>query len=170
MTAVMLSAETATGAYPREAVSMMSRIVARVERDETYRAIMDAVHLAPERTAPDAISASAARVAETVRASAIVTFTTSGSTALRAARERPAVPLVALTALRTTARYLSIAWGVHCVVSPDVGGFAEMVEIACERSVEAGFAETGQRLVITAGVPFGTPGATNILHIAWIAR
>ncbi len=166
--AVMLSAETATGAYPLEAVSMMSRIVARVERDETYRAIMDAVHPAPERTASDAISAAAARVAETVRAAAIVTFTTSGSTALRAARERPTVPIVTLTALRTTARYLSVAWGVHCVISPDVKDFAEMVDIARARSVAAGFAEPGQRLVITAGVPFGTPGATNILHIAWI--
>ena len=140
-----------------------------MERDETYRAIMDAFHPDPERTAPDAISAAAARVAETVRAAAIVTFTTSGSTALRASRERPTVPIVTLTALRTTARYLSVAWGVHCIVSKDVKDFAEMVDIARDRSVESGFAETGQRLVITAGVPFGTPGATNILHIAWIA-
>lgn len=166
--AVMLSAETAAGAYPRESVSMMDRIVARVERDDTFRAIMDAVHPVPERTAPDAISAAAARVAETVRAAAIVTFTTSGSTALRASRERPTVPIVTLTGLRTTARYLSVAWGVHCIVSQDVKGFAEMVDIARHRAVESGFAEAGQRLVITAGVPFGTPGATNILHIAWI--
>lgn len=166
--AVMLSAETAAGKFPLQAVSMMNRIVARVERDETYRAIVDAVHPDPERTASDAISAAAARVAETVRAAAIVTFTTSGSTALRASRERPTVPIVTLTALQGTARYLSVAWGVHCIVSRDVEDFAQMVDIARDRAVEAGFAKPGQRLVITAGVPFGTPGATNILHIAWI--
>ncbi len=167
--AVMLSAETAAGSYPRETVSIMNRIIARVERDETYRAIMDAVHPDPEETAPDAISAAAAQVAETVRAAAIVTFTTSGSTALRASRERPTAPILSLSALPATARRLSVAWGVHCIVSKDVSDFSEMVDTACARAVEAEFAKAGQRLVITAGVPFGTPGATNVLRIAWIA-
>ena len=168
--AVMLSAETAAGAYPREAVAIMSRIIRRVERDDSYRAIMDAVHPDPEETASDAISAAAAQVASTVKAAAIVTFTTSGSTALRASRERPTAPILSLTESRATARRLAIAWGVHCVVAEDVRDFADMVDKACSIAQAEEFAATGERLVITAGVPFGTPGATNILRIAWIGH
>ena len=166
--AVMLSAETAAGTYPAESVAMMDRIVARVERDPLYRTIMDAEHPDPEATAPDAITAAARQVAHTVSAAAIVTFTTSGSTSLRAARERPDVPILCLTENPGTARKLAIAWGIQCVVAEDVQDFGDMVEKACRIASAAGFADTGQRLVITAGVPFGTPGATNILRIAWI--
>ncbi len=164
--AVMLSAETAAGKYPFEAVAIMDRIIARVERDDSYRAIMDAVHPNPENTAPDAITAAARQVAETIGAVAIVTYTTSGSTTLRAARERPKVPILCLTESGQTARRLSIAWGVHGVITKDVRNFADMVDKACRIAVAEGFAEKGQRLVVTAGVPFGTPGATNILRIA----
>ena len=110
--AVMLSAETAAGAYPREAVAIMSRIIERVERDESYRAIMDAVHPNPEETAPDAITAAAAQVASTIKAAAIVTYTTSGSTSLRASRERPTAPVLCLTENVETARRLAVAWGI----------------------------------------------------------
>ena len=168
--AVMLSAETAAGSFPREAVAIMSRIIQRVERDDSYRAIMDAVHPDPEETASDAISAAAAQVARTVKAAAIVTYTTSGSTALRASRERPTAPILSLTKLRTTARRLAIAWGVHCVVAEDIRDFADMVDKACTIAQSEEFAAIGERLVITAGVPFGTPGATNILRIAWIGH
>jgi pyruvate kinase len=166
--AVMLSAETAAGKYPFEAVAIMDRIIARVERDDSYRAIMDAVHPNPENTAPDAITAAARQVAETIGAAAIVTYTTSGSTTLRAARERPNVPILCLTESVETARRLAIAWGVHGVITKDVRNFADMVSKACRIAVAEGFAEKGQRLVVTAGVPFGTPGATNILRIAWV--
>ena len=168
--AVMLSAETAAGQYPVEAVSIMNRIIARVERDETYRTILDAVHTNPEETAPDAITAAAAQVANTVRAAAIVTFTTSGSTALRAARERPTVPILCLTESEATARRLAMTWGVHCVVTEDIRDFADMVGKACDVAFAEDLAATGERLVITAGVPFGTPGATNILRIAWVGQ
>jgi pyruvate kinase len=168
--AVMLSAETATGSYPREAVAIMSRIIERVERDDTYRAIMDAVHPNPEETAPDAITAAAAQVASTVKAAAIVTYTTSGSTSLRASRERPTVPILCLTESDETARRLAVAWGIHCVVTEDVKNFSDMVDKACEFALIEDFADIGQRVVVTAGVPFGTPGATNILRIAWVGN
>ncbi len=167
---VMLSAETAAGAYPREAVAMMSRIIERVEGDGSYRPIMDAVHPDPEETASDAISAAAAQVASTVKAAAIVTFTSSGSTALRASRERPTVPILSLTESEATARKLALAWGVQCVIAEDVRNFADMVDKACHIAEREAFAVAGERVVITAGVPFGTPGATNILRIAWIGH
>lgn len=168
--AVMLSAETASGKYPCEAVSMMNRIVARVEQDEGYRAIIEAIHPAPEATASDAITAAAAQVADTIKAAAIVTFTTSGSTSLRAARERPTVPILCLTERVSTARRLAVAWGVHCVITEDVRDFGDMVDKACAVALREEFAIGGQRVVVTAGVPFGTPGATNVLRIAWVGN
>ena len=166
--AMMLSAESATGDYPIESVSMMNRIIVRVERDPLYRRLIGAQHPEPESTAPDAISAAAAQVAHTLSAAAIITYTTSGSTALRAARERPDVPILCLTAMRETARRLALVWGTHCVETSDVNSFSEMVEKACRIAREESLAEPGQRLVVTAGVPFGTPGATNVLRIAWV--
>jgi pyruvate kinase len=166
--AMMLSAESATGDYPVESVAMMDRIIARVERDPLYRRLMGTQHPEPEATAPDAISAAAAQVAHTLSAAAIITYTTSGSTALRAARERPDVPILCLTAVPETARRLALAWGTHCVVTSDVSSFSEMVDKACRIAREEALAAPGQRLVVTAGVPFGTPGATNVLRIAWV--
>jgi pyruvate kinase len=167
--AVMLSAETAAGDYPIEAVTMMDRIARRVEADPLYIAGLHAEFLtAPEHTAPDAISAAARQVAETVGAAAIVSFTNSGATALRAARERPNVPTIALTARIETARRLALVWGLHCVHTSDVHRFTEMVQKATRIARHEGFAAKGQRVVITAGIPFGTPGATNVLHIAWL--
>lgn len=166
--AVMLSAETAVGKYPFEAVAIMDRIIARVERDDTYQTIMDATHADPEQTAPDAITAAARQVAETIGAATIVTYTTSGSTTLRAARERPSVPILCLTESVATARRLAIVWGIHGVITNDVRDFADMVDKACRIAVAEGLAVKGERLVVTAGVPFGTPGATNILRIAWV--
>jgi len=166
--AVMLSAETASGQYPVEAVSIMERIILRVESDPLYRPIMDADHSAPEATASDAITAAAAQVARTIKAAAIVTFTTSGSTALRAARERPEAPILCLTQNERTARRLVLCWGTHTHVSEEFASFTKMVDKACEVAKAEGFAESGDTIAITAGVPFGTPGATNILRIAWI--
>jgi len=166
--AVMLSAETAAGAHPLEAVRVMNRVAEGVERDPLFRDIMDAEHAKAEATAADAITLAARQVAETISAAAIVCYTTSGSTALRASRERPRVPVVALTPKLATARRLALAWGLHCAVTEDARNFAEMVQIAGATTLRDGFAQKGQRIVITAGVPFGTPGATNILRIAWI--
>ncbi len=163
--AVMLSAETAIGAHPAAAVEMMDRIIKRVERDPPYRSILDAVHVTPETTPSDAITAAARSVAETVSAAAIVTFTTSGSTTLRASRERPPVPILALTPKGGTARNLKLAWGVHTV---EVDGFEDldaMVAAAIRCAREAGLVAGGERLVVTAGLPLGTPGMTNMLRI-----
>ena len=166
--AVMLSAETAAGDYPEEAVRMMSRIARRVERDPIYRTILDAVDVEPEHTAADAITAAARQVAHTVKAAAIVTYTTSGSTTLRAARERPEVPIICLTAHLNTARRLALCWGVHSIHTADISTFSEMVQKACRLAHREGLVEENQRLVVTAGVPFGTPGNTNVLRIAWV--
>ena len=165
---VMLSAETASGEYPVEAVAMMNRIIERVERDPTYRRIIDAQHPDPQPTGHDAISAAAAQIAHTLSVAAIVTYSSSGSTVLRVARERPEVPILALTASMATARALSLAWGAHCVLISDLKRFSEMVEKACSIALSQEMAKVGDRLVITAGVPFGTPGSTNILRVAWV--
>jgi pyruvate kinase len=167
--AVMLSAESAAGSYPLESVQMMDRIITSAEKDPLYRRIITAEHYNPEATAEDAITSAAAQVAGTVSAAAIVTFTTSGSTAYRCARERPEVPILSLTPNILTARRLAITWGVHAVKTPDVENFESMVETAVKIALEEGIATSGQRIVVTAGVPFGTPGATNILRIAWVS-
>jgi pyruvate kinase len=166
--AVMLSAETATGKHPAEAVAVMDRIATAVEGGPLFQSFMDAQRSAPEETTPDAILAAVHDVAHTIRARAIVCWTKTGSTALRAARERPEVPIVALTPLEATARRLSIAWGVHCVHTEDAQDLDDMVERASRFAYDEGFAGPGERIVITAGVPLGTPGATNMLRVAFI--
>jgi pyruvate kinase len=165
---VMLSAETAVGQYPLEAVAIMDKIIHQVERDEHYRMLRDTRRERPEGTASDAISAAASQVAATIKAAAIVTYTSSGSTTLRAARQRPSVPILCLTAEAKTARRMAMVWGVHPVLEPDIADFQEMIEKANKASREEGFAQIGERIVITAGVPFGTPGTTNVLRIAWV--
>jgi pyruvate kinase len=166
--AVMLSAETASGAHPVESVEMMARIVRRVEQDPAYRLIMDANHPPPQATAADAITLAAREVAQTVGAACIVTYTTSGSTAQRASRERPPVPILCLTGRTQTARRMTLSWGVHCSFTHDVSTIDEMVAYAQESSKALGIAKAGERIVITAGMPFGTPGATNMLRVAWV--
>jgi pyruvate kinase len=168
--AVMLSAETAAGEYPIESVTMMDRIIKRVEGDPLYRKILAAERDAHEleATAADAITAAARQVASTIGAAAIATFTTSGSTTQRAARERPSVPIIGLTPKADTARRLALTWGVHPIETQDAHNFAEMVKISTDVVIHEEFAVGGDRIVITAGVPFGTPGATNILRIAWV--
>ncbi|HYL50223.1 MAG TPA: pyruvate kinase [Stellaceae bacterium] len=166
--AVMLSAETASGEYPVEAVKMMDRIIRRVQADPAYFPSLHATAAASDHTPSDAISAAAGMVAHTIGAAAIMSYTTSGTTGLRAARERPDVPVIALTSNLSTARRLAIAWGLHCVHTADVNNFTDMVQKATQTAREEGFAEMGQRIVITAGIPFGTPGATNVLRIAWV--
>jgi pyruvate kinase len=168
--AVMLSAETAAGRYPVESVAMMNRIACRVQEDPLYYSMLESTRIEHEHTASDAISAAACQVARLVDAAAIVSYTTSGATALRAARERPEAPILVLTSNLATARRLAVLWGAHCVHTRDVKNFADMVQQAVRIAHRENIAEVGQRVVITAGVPFGTPGATNILRIAWVDR
>jgi pyruvate kinase len=167
--AVMLSAETAAGLYPVEAVTMMDRIICRVQADPIYFPGLQAAGTAAAEQSPsDAISAAASQIAHTVGAAAILSYTTSGATALRMARERADRPILALTSNLRTARRLAIAWGLHCVHTHDVRNFNEMVQHATSAARREGFADKGQRVVITAGVPVGTPGATNVLRVAWV--
>ena len=166
--AVMLSAETAIGDYAMESVAMMDRIIKRVEKDSVYREMRENERRAPEATAADAITAAARQVADTISAAAVVTFSTTGSTTIRAARERPVVPILGLTPRIDTARRSALIWGVHSVQTQDCHTFREMVTKAIHAAKSEGFAEPGDPIVITAGVPFGTPGATNILRIAWV--
>jgi len=168
--AVMLSAETAAGAYPVEAVAVMDRIAHSVENDALYRSIMEAQRQAPEATMPDAILAAVHDVTHTIKASAIVCWTKSGSTGLRAARERPEVPILALTPIKAMARRLTLAWGLHCVETQDARDFDDVSERACQIAFAQGFAKMGDRVVITAGLPLGTPGATNLLRVAYVTR
>ncbi|MCF3638429.1 pyruvate kinase [Rhizobium sp. TRM95111] len=166
--AVMLSAESASGAYPVEAVSTMASIASKVERDPHYPGIIYAQRTPPESTGADAISLAARQIAETLRLSAIVCYTSSGTTGLRAARERPEVAVLALSPVIETARRLSVVWGLHCVVTGDATDLDDMVNRACRITVNEGFGKPGDRIIISAGVPLGTPGATNMLRIAYI--
>lgn len=168
--AVMLSAESASGKFPLEAVATMDHIAQSVESDPFYRGIIEAQRAEPEATTADAITAAARQVAYTIRAAAIVTWTASGSTGLRAARERPNVPIIALTPVEATGRRLSIAWGLHCVVTEDAHDFEDMTDRACRFAFKEGFAQPGQRIAICAGVPLGTPGATNLLRVAFVGK
>ncbi len=164
--AVMLSAESAAGQYPKEAVTFMDRIIASTEADPAYRGILHARDGEPEATGADAISAAVSQVATTLSTAAIVNYTMSGSTALRAARQRPSVPIMVLTNEIRTARRLAVLWGAHCVQTDDVSNTQEMVDKASRIAVREGFANLGDTLAITAGMPFQTPGTTNMLRIA----
>ena len=166
--AVMLSAESASGQYPIEAVAMMDRIADEVESDPTYRGIIQAARAEPEHTGADAIAAAARQIAETVDLAAVVCWTSSGSTALRMARERPNPLTVAISPNVSTGRRLAVAWGVHCVVAEDAHDQDDMVDRACRIAFREGFAKAGQRVIVVAGVPLGTPGATNMLRIAFV--
>jgi pyruvate kinase len=163
--AVMLSAETAIGAFPIDSVKMMQRIIRRVELDPIFWDQGGSRRAEPEATTADAITAAARQVAETVSAAVIVTYTTSGSTSIRAARERPNVPILCVTEHLRTARRLAVVWGVQCVIAQDARDFAAMIDEARTLAKKFEFASPGQPLVVTAGVPFGTPGATNVLRV-----
>lgn len=163
--AVMLSAESAAGAWPVEAVSMMDAIAAQVEADPSYHGRVHFTEVATGRSTAAAITAAAADISRTIGARAIACFTISGSTASRAARERPSVPVLCLTPSQTTARRMGLVWGVHAVTTRDVGSFEEMVAKSKRMALRTGLARGGDPLVLIAGVPFSTPGTTNVVHV-----
>jgi pyruvate kinase len=168
--AVMLSAESAAGKHPIDAVAVMNRIAESVETDPNYAQIINAQRSEPEPTGPDALSNAARSVAETLNAACIICYTTSGSTGLRAARERSRLPVLALTPEPKTARRLSLVWGLVCVLTEDAKDLDDMVERAGRIAFQQGMARVGDRIVIMAGVPLGTPGATNMLRVAFVAE
>jgi pyruvate kinase len=164
--AVMLSAESAAGSYPVEAVATMNRIAEEVERDAYYCSIINAQRAPLEATNADAIALAARNFAETLDLKAIVAWTSSGATAFRIARERPEAPVLALTPNRETACRLALVWGVHAVVTKDAHDVDDMAKRACKLAGREGFAKAQDRIIIVAGVPFSTPGATNMIRIA----
>jgi pyruvate kinase len=166
--AVMLSAESAAGQYPIQAVETMSRIAEAVEKDPNYTVLLAGQRSPPEATGADAIAAAARSVAETLDLKCIVAWTASGATALRIARERPYPPILTLTTSMQTARRLSLVWGVHAVVGEDPEDVDDMARLGARVAREQEFANPGQRIILVAGVPFGTPGATNMLRIAFV--
>ena len=166
--AVMLSAESASGSFPREAVLMMDRIIQRVEQDPTYRTGLEASNAGAEATTADAICYALRRVAGLIAPAATITYTASGVTGLRAARERPATPILGITPHLATARRMALVWGVHALPSPEVRHVSDMVNYACRAAQSEGFAKPGERVVIVAGLPFGSTGNTNLLHIVQI--
>jgi pyruvate kinase len=163
--AVMLSAESAAGDWPEEAVAMMDRIALSVESDRGYKARLHFTQTNADPTTADALSAAAFDICKTVSAKAIICYTTSGSTARRIARERPDVPILVLTPEMATARQMGLLWGTHPVHTRDVTSFEEMVAKAKRMALRHGLAKGGDRVVVMAGVPFGTPGSTNVLHV-----
>lgn len=163
---VMLSAETAAGQFPLEAVDMMNRIVGRVEQDPGWRALTDTARPEPEANSASAIAAAARQVAHTIAAQAIVTFSQTGSTTRRVARERPDCPILGLTTTQQAARRMACIWGVHPAVVDEIHSMTEMVNRAARTALAEGFARQGEEIVVTAGVPFGTPGSTNALRVA----
>lgn len=164
--AVMLSAESAAGQYPIEAVTTMSNVATEVESDPTYTEIIEASRHAKRSTVADGIVAAAREIAETTDIKAICCYTESGTTALLTARERPRVPIIAMTSLRRTARRLALSWGTNCVMSEEVTRFKQAVVSAARAARSEGFATAEDQILVVAGVPFNVPGTTNILRVA----
>lgn len=168
--AVMLSAESASGKFPIEAVDMMNRIIEQVETDPLYRQLIDASHTAAQQAGnvADAVCCAMRRTVALLHAAAIVCYTSSGHSSLRAARERPESPILSLTPNLAVARRLALVWGIHSVHTADMTDANQMTELACEVAKREQFAEPGQLLITIAGMPFGTPGTTNLMRIATV--
>lgn len=164
--AVMLSAESAAGQYPVEAVTTMDKVATEVEADSNYGPIMAASRNVDGSSIADAIVAAAREIAETTEIKVICCFTQSGTTALLTARERPGVPIIALTSLKGTARRLALSWGCNCVMTGELTRFKMAVVNAARAARAGGFADEDDQIVVTAGVPFNVPGTTNILRVA----
>ena len=166
--AVMLSAESAVGDYPVESVATMDKIAIEVQQDKGYEALLRAIPTKPEPTGADAIAAAAHSIASTLNLAAIICYTATGSTGQRVARERPNQVVLALTPVTATARRLALVWGVHCVLTENPTDLDDVVDKASRIATQEGYAKKGERIIITAGVPLGTAGATNMVRIAYI--
>ncbi|MGX7706886.1 pyruvate kinase [Methylobacterium sp. Gmos1] len=168
--AVMLSAESAAGRYPIEAVSMMDRIIRRTEQHRLYRSLVQASEPEVEDSPPHAVAAAAATLADAIEAAAIVAFTSSGTTAARIARKRPNVPILAATSDTAVSRRLSLYWGAHSVLGPEIESYEAMVDRAAEVAAQEGFAQAPDLVVAVAGIPFGRAGTTNNLRVVELGR
>jgi pyruvate kinase len=167
--AVMLSAETAAGEYPLEAVEVMGKIISVTEKDEHYRKMLRVYPIEGDATDADAIASAATAIATARNCSAVVTFTSTGSTTIRASRMRAMVPILGLTPSDHVARKMALVWGVYSVQTRDVESFSEMVGKSVRMVQRKGFSKLGERIVVIAGVPFGTPGSTNVIRLAEVS-
>ena len=163
--AVMLSAESAAGDWPQESVAMMHSIATQVEHDEGYKERIRFLDTPPDATTSDALAHACMTIGDTVSISAITVFTMSGSTARRVSRERPSTPILVLTPSMRTARRVALLWGAHAVTTKDIGSFEEMIAKGKRMALRHGFGKAGSKQIVLAGVPFGTPGSTNLLHV-----
>ncbi|MCC6312264.1 MAG: pyruvate kinase, partial [Trueperaceae bacterium] len=162
---VMLSAETAVGAYPVEAVRMMDRIARAVEASPEYRDAMHQLVPTADASTADAVALAAVEMAYNLDARLIVTFTSSGNTALRVSRNRPPTPVLAITPNPRALRQMMVAWSVVPYLSDDIHNTDEMVVVA-KRGIEATkLIGRDDRFIITAGVPFGMRGTTNLIRV-----
>lgn len=168
--AVMLSAESASGQYPIDAVATMSRIAEEVEQDQNYWSIMRTLNAEPEATGSDAIAAASHQIADTLNIKTVAAWTFSGSTAFRIARERPNSTVIALTPSQNTARRLALVWGVHSIRTKDASDIDDMAFRACKFALREEYSAVGDRIIVVAGMPFGTPGATNMVRIAFVSQ
>jgi pyruvate kinase len=164
--AIMLSAESAAGSFPIEAVTTMNNVAVEVENDPTYTSMIEATRTANRSTIAEGIVAAAREIAETTQIKGICCYTESGTTALLTARERPRVPILAMTSVMRTARRLALSWGTNCVMTGPKNRFKEAVVSAVRAALAEGYASADDQLVIMAGVPFNVPGTTNILRVA----
>ncbi|MEJ5976834.1 pyruvate kinase [Novosphingobium sp. PS1R-30] len=167
--AVMLSAETAAGAWPEEAVTIMHRIATQVESDPGYGERVHFTEVRPDATTADALAEACAQITQTLPIAGVIVFTGSGSTARRVARERPGVRILVLTPSIKTARKVALLWGAYPVLTKDIGSFEEMIAKGRRMALRHGFGTAGSKLIALAGVPFGTPGATNLLHVVTLS-
>jgi pyruvate kinase len=168
--AVMLSAESASGEFPNEAVATMSKIAAEIEHDPLYPTIIHAQRPDADNTSAGAISAAACSIAEDAGLKAIICYTATGTTALRVARQRPRQPILVLATSKVTARRLAVAWGTHCVLTEDPKSVADMVTRACKHVAAEGMAKAGDKTIVIAGLPFGTAGGTNMLRVVKVEQ
>jgi pyruvate kinase len=168
--AVMLSAESATGHYPRETVEMMDRIITSTEQHKMYRSLIEATQPGEEQTPPHAVATAASDLASVIHSKAIVAYTSSGTTAARVARKRPSQPILAITPSPATSRRLCLLWGAHSVFSENVKSYEEMVDRAGRLARSQGFASGGDLLVVVAGIPFAQAGTTNNIRVLKLER
>ncbi len=168
--ALMLSGESAVGAYPIEAVTMMDAIIRRVEADPLWRGLMRAEHGEDDDEDVDALIAAATRAAEARSTACLVAYTTTGATAKRMARERPDHPILAIAPNIEVARRLGLVWGLEPRVASQPRGLAAMTDEAAHMASDLGLAASGARVLIIAGPPMGAPGAANLLRITHAPR
>jgi pyruvate kinase len=168
--ALMLSAESAAGSYPREAVAMMDAIIRRVEADPSWPSLMRAEHGEDADEDVDALIAAATKAAEARSTACLVAYTNTGGTARRVARERPLHPVLAIAPNDQVARRLGLVWGLEPRVAAQPRGIVAMTDDAAHMAAELGLAGPGERVLIIAGPPLGSPGAANLLRIVHAPR